>query len=60
MVTTWSVSRVRSQPTLGGGVALDLTVAPSPASEAWVVRLALSSRVVDELREVLREMVGRG
>ena len=56
---SWSVSRVRTKPTPGGGLEVDLAVT-SPAGESTTLTVSLSSRVADELRTLLRELLPRG
>jgi hypothetical protein len=56
---SWSVSRVRTKPTPGGGLEVDLAVT-SPSGESSTLTVSLSSRAADELRTLLRELLPRG
>ena len=53
---TLSVSRVRTRPTPGGGLEVDLVITTS-SGEASSVSLALSSRAIDDVRTLLSEML---
>lgn len=55
---TWSVSRVRTKPTPGGGLELDLAVT-APSGQSTTLNVSLSSRAADELRALLRELLPR-